>query len=118
MVKAVLISVVLPAPFGPSSPKILPCPTERLTSRRARTSRRDHQRRKVFETPAASNAKGMSQYTARSKAESGSKTGPRSLDSTSLAGKIVANEMSEGIDIRHPAEPVATGKNDVASDSF
>src|ERR1051326_1120032 len=56
MVSAILTSVVLPAPFGPRSPKVLPASTERFTFCSAQTSRRDHHRRNVFVKRIASKA--------------------------------------------------------------
>src|SRR5438876_10001081 len=59
MVSAILTRVVLPAPFGPRSPKMLPAFTDRFTFCSAQTSRRDHHRRNVFVKRIASKARGI-----------------------------------------------------------
>ena len=48
---SILMVVVLPAPFGPTNPKISPCSTVRLRSRTASTRRRRNPTSNVFVSP-------------------------------------------------------------------
>ncbi len=59
MLSATFTKVVLPAPFGPSNPKMVPGWTENVTSCRAWTFLLDHQRRNVFDRETASKAGNM-----------------------------------------------------------
>src|SRR5205814_1637542 len=59
---SILTNVVFPAPFGPSSPNIVPRSTLKETSCTARNSCLLQRRRKVFDKPSVSMAASISGY--------------------------------------------------------
>src|SRR6266851_7484632 len=57
---SIFTKVVLPAPFGPSNPKVVPRSTRRETSCTARNSCLLHRLRNVFDKPSVSMARSIS----------------------------------------------------------